>query len=245
MTCVGGPNGDPIIPDNTSGGLIAKQSNTIQPYQYVQPFFPTYNTPQDTLTLNTVWSAPILGAFGLAVDASVRLNFTLTPIGGLATLRQQEQFTRLDTIKAIATVSGKTAITFNNVYTPVTAGGQWQTELTSIEVVDSISTAVVGTADYQNLWANSTMLLLGANVAALQTAGLIGDITGLTAGQAVPVGNTKFNLHCQTLLIDGTTAAAIPVEVWQDTWIAPDVPTSRQLVSNRSIAMPIQGATTQ
>jgi hypothetical protein len=245
MTCVGGANGNPIIPDNTSGGLIAKQSNVIQPYQYVQPFFPTYNTPQDTLSLNALWSTPALAAFGLAVNAAVRLNFTLTPIAGLATLRQQEQFTRLDTIKTIATVSGKTAITFNNTYTPITAGGQWQTELTSVEVVDSVQTSLVGTADYQALWATNSMLLPAGNIAALQTVGLIGDITGLTAGQAVPVGNSKFNLHCQTLLIDASGPTAVPVEVWQDTWIAPDVPTSRQLVSNRSIAMPIQGATAQ
>ena len=246
MTCVDGPGGLPIIPDNTSGGLITKQSNVLQSYQILQPFFPTHDTPIASATLTSVWSGPQLTSFGLVVGASVKLNFTLTPIGGLATLRQKEQFSRLDAIQSItATGGGDPIINFYNTYVPITAGGQWRTDLTSLEVVDSVHASSVGTADYAALWSTGQMTVPAAYLAPLQTAGLIGDIAGLTAGQSVVVGNNKFTLNCQTSLINSVGAALQPVDVWFDTWIAPDVPTSRQLVSNRLLAMPIQGTTTQ
>ena len=238
-----GANGLPIIPDNTSG-LIAKTPNVLHKYQWDDPFFPGFTTRINTLTLKALWSAPQLTSFGLAVGASVRLNFRLQASGGLSTLRQDEIVSRLDTISNIATVGGVTVITFTDFYAPVT-GQQWTTDLDSLEVVDSFPLAAVTTNAFQDLWTLGEIVMPSTSVADLQKTGLIGSVAGLIAGNSVAVSPAKFTLHCQTEAIDLSGAVALDVIPWFDTWINPDVATSRQLVSNRNLAMPIQGATTQ
>jgi len=240
-----GVGGLPIIPDNTSG-LIAKTPTVLQNYQWQSPFFPGFNTKIRTLTLLEEWSAPELLAFGLVVGASVRLNFRLTAIQGLANLRQDVIVSHLDTITVISVVGGVTVIEFLDEYAPIT-GQQWVTDLDSLEVVDSFPLASVAANAFEQLWSSGKITVASGKIAQLQTTGLIGSVVGLTAGQSVAVSPAKFTLHCQTAGFDasGGNPAALDWQPWFDTWIAPDVPTSRSLISNRCLAMPIQGATTQ
>lgn len=249
MTCVSAPDGNPIIPDNTSGSggvaKIAKTSNILQSTQWTGPFFPLDDPAEvNTLTLVDGWSGGELASFGLVVGASVRLNFQLKAIGGLTNLRQSEIFSRLDTIASIATVAGDTVITFTDSYQQIVST-QWLADLASLEVVDSFILAAVPSASFATLWSEGQITVTQGGVADLQSAGLIGSVVGLTSGMSVPVCPAKFTLHCQTAGIDASGNVPLPVQPWFDTWIAPDVGTSRQLVSNRNLAMPIQGTTTQ
>jgi hypothetical protein len=239
-----GANGLPIIPDNTSA-LIAKTSNVLQKYQWTSPFFPGGTGRINSVTLTELWSAGDLASFGLVVGASVRLNFRLEASGGLSNLRQDEIVSRLDTIASITTVGvGVTRITFIDFYAPIT-GQQWTTDLDSLEVVDSFPLAAVTSAAFNDLWTLGEIVMTAGGVADLQKTGLIGSIAGLVAGDSVAVSPAKFTLHCQTAGLDASGNVPLDVQPWFDTWVAPDVPTSRQLISNRNLAMPIQGATTQ
>jgi hypothetical protein len=247
MTCVSGPNSLPILPDNSSD-LIAKTDTVVQYYQFEHPFFPGGVTRTNEIKLLDTWGAPILESMGLVAGASLRLNFKLTPAGGLTNLRQSEIFTRLDTIVSTATVGGVTVITLGNFYVPATVGQtQWTTDLESFEVVDSFPIANITTSAFQDLWSIGEILVSSSTIDELQNAGLIGATAGLVAGASVSVSPAKFNLHCQTAGLDvsGQTVTEIDVIPWFDAWQTPDVPTSRQLVSNRNLAMPIQGTTTQ
>lgn len=243
MTCVDGPGGDPIIPDNTSGGYIAKTSTVLQQYQY-EPFFPPTTTVVDTITLYEEWSAPQLTSFGLVADAALRLNFRIFPQGGLTNLRQSEIHSRLTKIVSTATVGGVTVITLVDEYQNI-VGSQWQVVLASVEVVDSLFVAEVPSTGYNLLWSQGQIQIGVDAVAQLQAVGILGTTAGAIAGTSVPIPNSKFVLHCQTHVTDASGGAQIPVQPYFDTWIAPDVPTSRQLVSNRVLAMPLQGSTTQ
>jgi len=249
MTCVSAPGGNPIIPDNTSdtGGVakIAKTSNILQSTQWTGPFFALDDpTPVNTLALVDLWTNPELTSFGLVTGASVRLNFQLKAIGGLANLRQSEIFSRLDIIDTVATVGGHTVITFTESYQQIVST-QWLADLVSLEVVDSFLLAAIPSGSASTLWSDGQITMTQGGVADLQAAGLIGSVAGLTAGMSVPVCPAKFTLHAQTVGTDTSGPTLIPVQPWFDTWISPDVGTSRQLVSNRCLAMPIQGTTTQ
>ena len=245
MTCIAGPDSLPILPDNTSEQIV-KTNTVVQNYQFEHPFFPGGVTRTNVITLLATWGAPILESMGLVDGASLRLNFKLVATAGLTNLRQSEIFTRLDTIDSIATVDGVTVITLTEYYVPATAGQtQWTTDLDSFEVVDSFVLSSVTAGSYATLFSSGQITVTETGVGDLQTAGLIGTVVGLVAGDSVPVCPAKFNLHCQTAGIDSIGPTFIDVIPWFDTWIAPDVPTSRQLVSNRNLAMPIQGTTTQ
>lgn len=245
MTCVGGPGGLPILPDNSSGNLIAKTPSVLQKYQWQTPFFPSDTDRSNVINLLTVWTGPQLTSFGLVQGATLRLNFRLQANGGLTNLRQDEIFSRLDVIDSIATVGGVSQITLASYYAPV-VGQQWTCDLDSVEVVDSFITSTVAAANMSALWSSGQMEVAYTKTAALQTAGLIGDVpAGAPVGYSVPVAPAKFNLHCQTVGSDASGGADLDVITWFDAWIAPDVPTSRALLSNRNLAMPIQGATTQ
>ena len=241
MTC--DVSGNTIIPDNTSGGLIAKTSTVLQQYQF-EPFFPPTTTVVDTITCYELWSAPELASFGLVADAVVRLNFRIFPQGGLTNLRQSEILSRLTKIVSTATVGGVTEITLLDSYQNI-VGSQWQVVLSSVEVVDSLFLADVGTANNSVLWSQGQITITATEAADLAVAGIIAPIGAATAGDNLAVCNSKFTLHCQTYVIDASGGASIPIQPYFDTWIAPDVPTSRQLVSNRVLAMPLQGSTTQ
>ena len=240
-----GANGLPIIPDNTSDGLIAKTSNVLQKYQWTSPFFPGATGRINSVTLTELWGVPELESFGFVVGASVRLNFRLQASGGLSNLRQDEIVSRLDTILSVTTVgAGVTRITFLDYYAPVT-GQQWTTDLDSLEVMDSFPLSTIASASWDALWSSGKITVADSRVAALQSVGLIGSVAGLVAGQSVSVSPAKFTLHCQTNGFDASGSEPLDVIPWFDTWVAPDVATSRQLISNRCLAMPIQGATTQ
>ena len=239
-----GANGLPIIPDNTSA-FIAKTSNVLQKYQWTSPFFPGATGRINSVTLTELWSNTALTSFGLVVGASVRLNFRLEANGGLSNLRQDEIVSRLDTIASVTIVgAGVTRITFSDYYAPIT-GQQWTTDLDSLEVVDSFPLAAVTSSTWSALWSSGQIIMTSTGVADLQKTGLIGSIAGLVAGNSVSVSPAKFTLHCQTAGYDASGNVPLDIQPWFDTWVAPDVPTSRQLISNRCLAMPIQGATTQ
>lgn len=229
---------DGIIPTNVpvAGNFYEYKTPTIfQSSQIESPSLPLDGSYTSTFTLLGTWAAPLLTSLDISSNDLVKLNFRVTPTGGLTYLRQDKIISRIDSlVSLVIDGSDNLVITTTGRYSKMLSDTQHDATLDSIEFIDAIALDGVVAAGYNALWSNGTITISTATLNKLKAMGAVSD--GL-----VPLP-TKFNLYAQT---SGIAGGVVTTQITQDVFLNADSLTARHCVSNGLKSMPLQGGTCQ
>lgn len=224
------------VPDASGNFFEYKTPLKFESSQIEQPSLPVNGTATSTFTLLGSWTPALLTSLDISNNDYVKLNFLLTPTGGLTNIRQNKIISRIDQVATLAVVdSSNLEITVLDEYSLMLSDTQHTATLDSIEFIDTVALEGVAAAEFEALWTNSTITVSTATLNKLKTIGAISN-----AGVPLP---HKFNLYAETTAtLDGNV---FPIQITHDVFLNADSPTSRHCVSNGLKSMPLQGGTAQ
>jgi hypothetical protein len=228
------------VPDASGNFFEYKTPTKFEESQIQQPSLRLDGNPVSTFTLLGTWTAPLLASLDISSNQYVKLNFRITPTGGLTNIRQDKIVSRIDKVVTLAIAgNGTLNITLEHAYSIMLTDTQHTASLDSIEFIETIELNPVFQAGFQNLWSSGVITISNATLTQLKVMGAVSN-----AGVPLP---TKFNLYAQTLGFDvsGNTPTEIPVQITHDVFLNPDSLTGRHCVSNSLKSMPLQGGTCQ
>lgn len=235
--------GQPLVPTNATIDASGNQyifpppSLVIQTNQ-INSFFNRVNpsVPTNVLVLGGTWTAPVVDYFGIAPNSFIKLNFRLTAIGSLLRQRQDQLISRwaqIDASGGVISGAGLT-ITLQNTFVQ-SVSSTYATTLDTVEffsVARAIELEPINTADFANFKFKNQVVVSNATLNELKVAGLVSTTNAPT--------NSPFVLNVQTV---GTiNAVVVAVEPVPDVFLNPDIPSGREIVSNNSQKLPIQGS---